>query len=80
MPDTVLKLTFEGNLLCVLSGYTSQSGPTVGDKTVFYDYVLATSVGIKIAVSFLHAVTSMEILEQMKLVMKAYMGGMVLAT
>ena len=47
---------------------------------MFYDYLLATSVGIKIAVSFLHAVTSMEILEKMKLVMKAYMGGMVLAT
>ena len=76
----VLKLALEGNLLCVLSDYTPHSGLTVEDKTIFCDYLLATSVGMKIVVPFLHAVTSMEISEPMKLVMKAYIDIMGLAT
>lgn len=47
---------------------------------MFCDDLLATSLGMKIVVSFLHVVTSMEILEPMNLVMRRYMGGLVLAT
>ena len=75
----MIKLALQVNLSCVLSGYAPQSGLTAEDKTMLYDDLLVTFMLIKIIVSFLHAVTSMEILEQMKLVMKAHMDGMVLA-
>ena len=43
----MLKLAFEGNILCVLSCYAPQSGLTVEEKTKFYDDLLAISARIE---------------------------------
>ena len=43
----MLKLAFEGNILCVLSCYAPQSGLTVEEKTKFYDDLPAISARIE---------------------------------
>ena len=42
----MLKLAFEGNIICLLPGYAPHSVLTVQEKIVFYDISLSISVGI----------------------------------